>query len=189
MTTQNDAGYVFARSAFDRVTERLATYDDRRLQLAERFGRYGGDLGAMLSAIHAQHRWDLRERERLLAGGLADRPRRRMPPLQQIAAFHGLPDPPSCVRCGYAPPGPQTWREFGPSSWDLQRAHIIDRCYAGLDNVANLLPLCPLCHRSQPDFKPADIDVALRWFHGGPNEERDALLAAALDARWPIVGG
>lgn len=66
------------------------------------------------------------------------------------------------------------WRQMGDPKkepWDtcwscadddrkIERAHLHARCYAGLDHVGNLVLLCDLCHRQQPDFGAAD---AKRW--------------------------
>jgi 5-methylcytosine-specific restriction endonuclease McrA len=101
---------------------------------------------------YAQQRCEL-----LRNGGLADRPPRRMPVMRRILAHHELSDA-YCVRCGY--------------EGSLERAHIIDRCYGGLDGPQNLAPLCSLCHRQQPIFQPGDETVALEWFglrQGSPN--------------------
>lgn len=47
---------------------------------------------------------------------------------------------------------------------ELVRAHIIDRMFGGLDNAANLAPLCEWCHEIQPIFRPGDEAAALDWF-------------------------
>ena len=88
------------------------------------------------------------------------RPRRRMPTLLAIARYHGLGEVSYCVRCGYRPP----WDHWGISSTYLERAHIIDRCFDGLDVAPNLAPLCSWCHRTQPIFKPGDEAEAYAWF-------------------------
>lgn len=89
------------------------------------------------------------ERARQANPKLTERPPRRMPSMKAIIRHHGLPGR-YCVRCsddGY-----------------LERAHIIDRVFGGLDNAANLAPLCDYCHRTQPIFKPGQEGEALRWF-------------------------
>jgi 5-methylcytosine-specific restriction endonuclease McrA len=75
---------------------------------------------------------------------------RRMPALKQILKYHHLDMTPACVRCG----------AFG----DVERAHIIDRSDNGLDNCANLAPLCRWCHAGQPIFHPDETAEALAWF-------------------------
>lgn len=60
------------------------------------------------------------EVERLERGGLPHRPPRRMPSCARIAAFHGRPLG-ECWRCG----------QVGY----VERAHLIDRVFDGLDGV------------------------------------------------------
>lgn len=84
-----------------------------------------------------------------------------MPALKRIAEFWALPDdPPYCVRCGWSVPVIR-WNDA--SGW-LIRAHIIDRCFDGLDLPCNLAPLCDGCHSHQPIFKPGEEPIALIWF-------------------------
>jgi 5-methylcytosine-specific restriction endonuclease McrA len=79
---------------------------------------------------------------------------RRMPSMRDIVAFHGL-ESAFCVRCGRVD--------------DLERAHLIDRCFAGLDGPQNLAPLCWYCHRRrQPIFVPGQEDLARAWFRLPP---------------------
>lgn len=88
------------------------------------------------------------------------RPARRMPPLGKIAAYHNLGSAPHCVRCG-------DWAlvaHWDESSRFLDRAHIIDRHLGGLDDLQNIAPLCPKCHRRQPSFAPGQETSALAWF-------------------------
>lgn len=94
------------------------------------------------------------------------RPKRRMPSLAKIAAFHDMGPTPHCYRCGTrAPENPwgSRWTGWRAASWFLDRAHMIDRWADGLDNCANLYPLCPACHGSQPVFKVGDEDAARAW--------------------------
>jgi hypothetical protein len=88
------------------------------------------------------------------------RPKRRMPSMIRIAAYHRLGEQPFCIRCEWEPPI-SSWREAGP--W-LVRAHIIDRVCDGLDLESNLAPLCNPCHGSQPMFENGDERAALYWF-------------------------
>ena len=125
-------------------------------------GRQAEDVHALL----ADHdRWLQRvrslkaEREGLLNGAVPHRPRRRMPSLKRIARFHGLGDP-ACYCCGYVHPGEWTWDTA--NRW-LERAHVIDRCFGGLDHEGNLRPLCTWCHRQQPPFSPGEEASALAW--------------------------
>ena len=100
--------------------------------------------------------------------GNSKRPRRRMPSMAQIARHHGFDrSTPLCIRCGRVPDDYATWGDT--SGLGLQRAHIIDRVFSGLDNPSNLLPLCWRCHRQQPIFKAGDEAEALDWFIGEPN--------------------
>lgn len=102
----------------------------------------------------------IRRNDMPVAGFWPSRPGRRMPTLSRIAAYHGLPAEPACVRCKWvAPCG--TWRA---ASRYLERAHIIDRVFDGLDGPQNLAPLCHGCHKDQPIFRPGDEVAALRWF-------------------------
>lgn len=95
---------------------------------------------------------------RIQRGELPPRPRRQMPTLRKIGRHHGIPHD-ICSRCRFAPEDD----DHGPSFW-LQRAHIIDRHYGGLDIPANLAPLCSVCHALQPSFQPGDEARALTWF-------------------------
>ena len=68
---------------------------------------------------------------------------------------------PSCHRCGWLVP-----EGHDPRPW-LDRAHLIDRAAGGLDTHANVVPLCHLCHRSQPMFLPGQEAEALDWLKAG----------------------
>jgi hypothetical protein len=76
---------------------------------------------------------------------------RRMPTMKAILRYHGLAGVPACVRCGLVDTA-------------IERAHIIDRSDNGLDNCANIAPLCKWCHVSQPIFLPSETAEALAWF-------------------------
>lgn len=82
---------------------------------------------------------------------LPDRPSRRMPSLATLCRFHGLEV--ACIKCGRPD--------------DIERAHVIDRCFGGLDGPQNLRPLCSTCHRYQPVFDNGDEAAALEWFDTG----------------------
>lgn len=89
-----------------------------------------------------------------------------MPTLRSIARHWGMEDGPArCYRCGITRPH-WTWDGNG----GIDRAHIITRCYGGLDDVQNIIPLCIACHRMQPGFGPGDEDEAMAWMNADPNE-------------------
>ncbi len=127
------------------VGDGVATADEYRREVLR--------LGAKAQAL-------AREIARLEAGGLPQRPPRRMPGLERIARFHSLGPAAHCVRCGFARQPPEWARAAG---W-LERAHIIDRVFDGLDLESNLLPLCSPCHLDQPVFRAGEEAPALRWF-------------------------
>jgi hypothetical protein len=82
---------------------------------------------------------------------LTARAPRRMPTMKAILRHHGLWEIPTCVRCGLVDTA-------------IERAHIIDRSDDGLDNCANIAPLCKWCHAGQPIFHPTETAEALAWF-------------------------
>ncbi len=120
---------------------------------------------------------------RLEAGGLPQRPPRQMPSLKRIALHHGLGPDPYCVRCGVVG-GEGSWA--AANAW-LERAHVIDRVFDGLDIESNLLPLCGGCHRQQPIFEPGDECAALRWFRRTPEPWRREECALNADMRPPMT--
>jgi len=144
----------------DRAARRLESwvmvdFDDDLIAMITNGSRpsdWDGVLGRFAAAIFAL--------DRLLAGHAAARPPRRMPSLKKIADHHCLPMQPFCVGCGLHTPVSE-WRNASPY---LDRAHIIDRCYGGLDAAQNLAPLCQACHKVQPIFEPGDEDEAMEWF-------------------------
>lgn len=147
---------VFAHGALARLRQDWLAILDRWRTVA-----LAHDMPAAIAAIRRAEGDLNREACRLLAGGLATRPPRRMPSLTSIADHRGLLGKhPHCVRCGWQPPV-TSWAKA--SQW-LERAHIIDRVVDGLDLTSNLAPLCSPCHRSQPIFWPADEGDALSWF-------------------------
>jgi 5-methylcytosine-specific restriction endonuclease McrA len=110
-------------------------------------------LKARIAHIEADPNW------------LPPRPGRRMPAARRVAAFWAAqpgpftvhPDVPQCFRCG-----------AGVGKWsDLERAHLVDRWAGGLDHAANLVMLCPLCHRAMPIFLPGEVEQARGWVLAG----------------------
>lgn len=93
------------------------------------------------------------------------RPPRRTPTHMKIAKYHNITIP-QCMRCGWYPPTTD-WKEAHKY---LQRAHIIDRVYGGLDLPANMAPLCVPCHDRQPSWEPGHEALALSWFYRLPNQ-------------------
>jgi 5-methylcytosine-specific restriction endonuclease McrA len=161
---------IWASRSLAAVDHQLETHESR--MIAAIVNPYTGPVEETVARFNDERYANLRKQERLRAGGLTDRPPRNMPSMKKIVAYHGLPTPPTCVRCGL--------------DGYLERAHIIDRVFDGLDLESNLLPLCPLCHRSQPIFKPGDEDAALKWFSG---EHYASDLAALLNAEDPHRSG
>jgi 5-methylcytosine-specific restriction endonuclease McrA len=90
-----------------------------------------------------------------------DRPKRAMWPAEQVAAWHAEHHPerlldglwPACMACGR---GDDSWANF-------ERAHLITRCFSGLDGPQNLVLLCAWCHQNQPDFLPGEEQRAWLW--------------------------
>lgn len=78
----------------------------------------------------------------------AERPPRQMPTTRAIAEHHGMPDR-LCWRCG--------------TVGSVERAHLIDRVFAGLDLPCNLALLCADCHRAQPASEPGQEQSALDY--------------------------
>jgi hypothetical protein len=149
---------VFAASTYDRLRATLVRHvADEMLDhyICDGAGCMSwldrGDV--LVRQIEMLHKWD----------HPASRPPRRMPSLVRIARHHGVElRVPFCWRCHVESDDDATsWRT---ASSFLERAHVIDRCYGGLDDVQNLRPLCCDCHRWQPDFGPGDEPLALRWF-------------------------
>lgn len=101
-----------------------------------------------------------------------------MPTLTQIAeywrdaaveVFPGMPphgwnwDDPFCFRCGWEAPTPSfegpRWK--WATGW-LERAHLHERAAGGRDRLDNIVPLCPLCHRTMPVFRDGPGE-AIAW--------------------------
>jgi len=80
---------------------------------------------------------------------LAMRPRRKTPSVKRIAEFWEC-ETDRCCKC----------RGFFKG---LERAHLVDRCYGGLDGVQNLALLCWECHGMMPSFKPEREDDAYEY--------------------------
>lgn len=153
---------VFAISMFAEVTKRLSNFQNYYAERLEKWAvaEVGGTLKELTDGLRKERQRLEAEQARLLKGGLALRPPRRMPSMSKIAQFNDLGHVPHCVRCGFEPPV-ETWAEA--NSW-LERAHVVDRVAGGLDNEANLRPLCSLCHQLQPAFCAGDEKMALAWF-------------------------
>lgn len=82
---------------------------------------------------------------------MTDRPKRRMPSMKRLLEYRNIKEP-HCQKC------------LVPMPVDhLERAHLIDRCYDGLDGAQNLAALCGWCHKQMPSFYNGDEDEAMRW--------------------------
>lgn len=79
---------------------------------------------------------------------MKSRPQRRMPSMSKIEAHWGL-EHGYCARCRQ------------PAR--CEKAHLIDRCAAGLDGPQNLVPLCYPCHAEMASYAPGDEALALSW--------------------------
>lgn len=107
-----------------------------------------------------------------------DRPKRKMWEAWRIAEWYVEHQPqrlrdglwPACFACGM---GDDEWRNF-------ERAHLITRCFSGLDGPQNLVLLCKWCHKQQPDFLPGDEERAWAWVEARPGYW-DTLLQAFQD--------
>lgn len=100
-----------------------------------------------VAAIHLARQQQVRaaqEVDYLRGGGTARRPSRRMPSTKAIASWHGHPDK-TCWRCG--------------RHGRVERAHIVDRVFGGLDGVQNLALLCEPCHAQMPIVRPIDQET------------------------------
>ena len=92
------------------------------------------------------------------------RPRRSMRSVKKVAEFWAAPerahvfqvsmDRPECFACGLMGPDWTGW---------LQRAHLVTRCYGGLDHEGNLALLCEPCHADMPDFHFYEGCWAIEW--------------------------
>lgn len=93
---------------------------------------------------------------------------------------------PFCFRCGWLAPveeeGPTKTR-WAKATPYLDRAHLIDRFQGGLDVVANIIPLCHLCHRVMGMFEPGKETEVFAWLRLGPT--RDPLLQLMTD-QWRV---
>ena len=107
--------------------------------------------------------------------------RRRMPDLWAIASYWAEREVfrvdltwPHCFGCRTSgpleddddnPPSDRAlWRA---SSSFLDRAHLVDRMYGGLDGPQNLVPLCTRCHRLMPVHRLGDGPAAIKWVQDG----------------------
>lgn len=82
---------------------------------------------------------------------------------------------PSCYGCG-------TWSK--DRVWTFERAHLIDRCFDGLDGVQNLVLLCDLCHWSMPSFAPGEEALAIAWVASRPTYLDQMRLNMEAAMRW-----
>jgi hypothetical protein len=75
-------------------------------------------------------------------------------------------DEPFCFRCGWlAPVVPAASNAAWGACWNaaagwLERCHLYDHALGGSSDVANLIPMCPLCHREQPPFDSPEMGIA-----------------------------
>lgn len=93
--------------------------------------------------------------------GYRNRPRRKSFSLKRIAEYWGVRDiRPFCFRCDRTFINAAKWEQ---ANGYLERAHIIDRVFDGLDSPSNIVPLCGSCHGGQPVFKAGDEWLALIW--------------------------
>jgi hypothetical protein len=87
---------------------------------------------------------------------------------------------PFCARCGWrVPPHKAPVDEYGDPRrvslaqlWQkagrvVDRAHLVDHMFDGRDDVANIVPLCHLCHREMPSFGVREAGNALAWVKAG----------------------
>ena len=102
------------------------------------------------------------------------RPHRKYLDHQQVATYwhsRGMTRDglwPACMGCGH-----------GEADWsDLERAHLVDRCRGGLDDLPNIALLCDRCHALMPSFGPGDEAAALAYVRSQP-QWIDGLIAAA----------
>lgn len=150
---------VFARSAVETLQDFVDSHQERLDQLLAAWGAGFGRTGSLIDLLDAERahlRQAERDLKRLRSGGLAPRLERRMPTWRHIVLHHRIDL--ACRRCGD--------RDLA----NLERAHIIDRCFDGLDEVSNIAPLCWQCHKAQPIFRPGDEYQARAWF-GLPGPE------------------
>jgi hypothetical protein len=91
---------------------------------------------------------------------------------------------PSCFRCGWLPPVPdtgallsvnpkwsvlratlETWKR---ASRYLDRCHLVDHCATQDNSLTNLVPLCRHpCHNEMPEFGEGQRAKALAWVAAG----------------------
>lgn len=78
-------------------------------------------------------------------------------------------DEPACFACEYSRDS-WTWETSA-----LERCHLVPRQFGGSDEPANLVLLCPACHRAAPDTP--DRESMLRWVR-----DRDGYVVETLRA-------
>lgn len=137
----------------------------------------------------------LRERSGLVATDpdwVADRPRRRMPALWAVVSYWRpwgvfildieIPHCFACLIdrwCDEDKPVPERWKG---ARW-LERAHLADRCFGGLDGPQNFALLCHECHKGMPSFRGGD--EAIRWVQSQSAIGAIDLLPLPLPLRTP----
>lgn len=99
------------------------------------------------------------------------RKKRALPKLAACEAYWGV-EPCTCIRCG--------------AIARCERAHVIDRCFGGLDGVQNIVPLCAKCHKGMPSHRPGEEGRALAWLaHKGDWDDWLEALCAAQIEQYP----
>lgn len=96
------------------------------------------------------------------------------PDTLQLRSAHVGYGEPFCFRCGWLVPYGDDLPEHPSRAfvWKramrwLDRAHLIDHCNDGLDDVQNLAALCALCHAEMPSFSPGQESEAVAWVREG----------------------
>lgn len=92
---------------------------------------------------------------------------------------------PFCFRCGWLTPVPDDVDDdlwVIARSW-LELAHLHNHAAGGVDDPANLVPLCSLCHRAMPPSMDGS-DRAIAWVNSlGPVGCAESW-QLATDVRW-----
>lgn len=86
---------------------------------------------------------------------------------------------PGCFRCSWRTPV-QDWEklstEYNRAGKWLDKAHLVDMCRGGVDDVHNIVLLCKPCHKIMPSF-PSGWR-AWEWVHNGVSVYEGWQLAA-----------
>jgi len=124
---------------------------------------------------------------------------RRMPTLWQIAHHWHVDGPfemhirqPSCFACrnvGSEQVARKMTTLFPKDRWALgscflERAHLVNHAWGGLDAVQNIVPLCLRCHRKMPSFRCGTGRWAVAWVQGGGRWDRLPETMQKLTAEW-----